>query len=93
MLELYEGKLSRTVLRRESGRNARDLSGLLNGNKMKNKGSIALLKAIVNKELKTNIDIEKLEKNLEKAYNTIPHRLAKAVKLYFGMEKNSKGNY
>ncbi len=28
MLELYYGKLSRTVLRRESGSNARDLSGL-----------------------------------------------------------------
>ncbi len=28
MLELYDGKLSRTVLRRESGSNARDLSGL-----------------------------------------------------------------
>ncbi len=27
MLELYYGKLSRTVLRRESGSNARDLSG------------------------------------------------------------------
>ncbi len=27
MLELYDGKLSRTVLRRESGSNARDLSG------------------------------------------------------------------
>ncbi len=28
MLELYDGKLSRTVLRRESGSNARDLSGV-----------------------------------------------------------------
>lgn len=28
MLELYDGKLSRTVLRRESGSNARDLSGI-----------------------------------------------------------------
>lgn len=27
MLELYDGKLSCTVLRRESGNNARDLSG------------------------------------------------------------------
>ncbi len=29
MLELYDGKLSRTVLRRESGSNARDLSGVV----------------------------------------------------------------
>ncbi len=36
MFDLYDGKLSRTVLRRESGSNARDLSGKKKGNYMFN---------------------------------------------------------